>query len=79
MSQRGCDIHSGMMQPAIKWVGSGGRVETMPMSSQSRSLRLDEVESTVQGDSTELIYTLNKSNMIMVGCDQFLYRSIKDC
>jgi hypothetical protein len=34
-----------------KW----GRVETMPMSSQGRSLRLDEVESTVHGDSTVLI------------------------
>jgi hypothetical protein len=30
------------------------------MSSQGRSLRLDEVESTVHGDSTELIYTSNK-------------------
>jgi hypothetical protein len=47
------------------------------MSSQSRSLRLDEIESTVQADSTELIYALNKLNTIAVGCDQFLYHSIK--
>jgi hypothetical protein len=32
-----------------------GRVKIMPMSSQGRSLRLDKVESTVNGDSTELI------------------------
>jgi hypothetical protein len=36
--------------------GKQGRVETIPMSSQGRrSLRLDEVESTVHGDSIELI------------------------
>jgi hypothetical protein len=58
-----------------KW----GRVETMHMSSQNRSLRLDKVESTVQGDSTELIYALNISNMIVVGRDQFLACSIKKC
>ncbi|KAJ7346191.1 hypothetical protein DFH08DRAFT_810023 [Mycena albidolilacea] len=32
-----------------------GRVEIMPVSSQGRNLRLDEVESTVHGDSTKLI------------------------
>jgi hypothetical protein len=30
-----------------------GRVDTIPMSIQSRSLRLDEVESTVYGDSVD--------------------------
>jgi hypothetical protein len=58
-----------------KW----GRVETMPMSSQSRSLRLDKVESNVQGDSTEILYALNKLNMIVVDHNQFLYCSIKEC
>ena len=40
--------------------GKWDRVETIPKSSQSRRLRLDEVESTVQGDSTVLIYIMNK-------------------
>jgi hypothetical protein len=55
------------------------RVKTMPMSSQGRSLRLDKVESTVHGDSMELIWASNKLKAITVGRDQFLYRSIKEC
>jgi hypothetical protein len=42
-----------------------GRVGIMPMSSQSKSLRLDEVESNVHGDSTELIYTVNYIKVIV--------------